>query len=106
MSCARYRNLAKLSLTEASTLTAISKAKLGYLETGRQVQASDDIAHVLSAYGAAQRDIDRLTSLTGQAAEATWWAPWAQVVPDWFKTLDWRGKTSRRVLRFHGQRHV
>lgn len=84
---ARYRNLAKLSLTEASAATGTSKAKLGHLETGRQAQAPDDIAHLLSAYGAERREIDRLTSLTGRADDATWWAPWAQVVPDWFKTF-------------------
>jgi transcriptional regulator with XRE-family HTH domain len=84
---ARYRNLAKLSLTEASARTGMSKAKLGHLETGRQQQAPDDIAELLAAYGARQRDIDRLTSLTGRANEATWWAPWAQVVPDWLKTF-------------------
>lgn len=84
---ARYRNLAKLSLTGASVQTGMSKAKLGHLETGRQQQAPDDIAELLAAYGAEQRDIDRLTSLTGRADEATWWAPWAQVVPDWLKTF-------------------
>ena len=84
---ARYRNLAKLSLAEASRHTTMSKAKLGHLETGRQQQAPDDIARLLAAYGAEQRDIDRLTSLTGRADEATWWAPWAQVVPDWLKTF-------------------
>lgn len=84
---ARYRNLADLSLAQASVRTGMSKAKLGHLETGRQLQAPDDIADLLAAYGAEQRDIDRLTSLTGRADEATWWAPWAQVVPDWFKTF-------------------
>jgi transcriptional regulator with XRE-family HTH domain len=84
---ARYRNLAKLSLTEASAQTKMSKAKLGHLETGRQQQSPDDIAELLAAYGAEARDIDRLTSLTGRADEATWWAPWAQVVPDWLKTF-------------------
>jgi transcriptional regulator with XRE-family HTH domain len=84
---ARYRNQARLTLTEAGELTGISKPKLGHLETGRQAQAPDDIATLLAAYGAEQRDLDRLTSLAGRADEATWWAPWAQVVPDWFKTF-------------------
>jgi transcriptional regulator with XRE-family HTH domain len=83
---ARYRNDARLSLTDAAARTGISKAKLNHLETGRQQQDPDDIATLLSAYGAQQRDIDRLTSLTGRADDAAWWAPWAQVVPDWLKT--------------------
>lgn len=84
---ARHRNLAKLSLTEASAHTGMGKTKLGHMETGRQQQTPDDIAKLLADYGAEQRDIDRLTSLTGRADEATWWAPWAQVVPDWLKTF-------------------
>lgn len=84
---ARYRSDARLTLVEASDRTGISKPKLGHLETGRQQQDPDDIATLLAAYGAQQRDIDRLTSLTGRADDATWWAPWAQVVPDWLKTF-------------------
>ncbi len=84
---ARYRNAVKLSLTEASDLSGISRAKLGHLETGRQQQDPEDIARLLTTYQAEQRDIARLTSLTSRADEATWWAPWAQVVPDWLKTF-------------------
>jgi hypothetical protein len=84
---ARYRNEAMLSLTEASDQSGISRAKLGHLETGRQHQDSDDIARLLTTYRAKQGDIDRLISLTNRADEATWWAPWAQVVPDWLKTF-------------------
>jgi len=84
---ARYRNSANLSLTEASQLSGIGRAKLGHLETGRQQQDPDDIARLLADYGAEQADIERLTSLTNQADEARWWAPWAQVVPDWLKTF-------------------
>jgi transcriptional regulator with XRE-family HTH domain len=84
---ARYRNAVKLSLTEASDLSGISRAKLGHLETGRQHQDPEDIARLLTTYQAEQRDIARLTSLTSRADEATWWAPWAQVVPDWLKTF-------------------
>ncbi|GAA2485592.1 helix-turn-helix transcriptional regulator [Streptomyces thermolineatus] len=84
---ARYRTAAGLSLSEVSAEVGMSKAKLGHMETGRQQQATDDIARLLTVYGAAQRDIDRLTSLTGRADDATWWGPWAQVVPDWLRTF-------------------
>ena len=84
---ARYRNTVKLSLTEASDLSGISRAKLGHLETGRQQQDPEDITRLLTTYQVARRDIDRLISLTSRADEATWWAPWAQVVPDWLKTF-------------------
>jgi transcriptional regulator with XRE-family HTH domain len=84
---ARYRNAAKLSLTEASDHSGISRAKLGHLETGRQQQDPDDIARLLATYQVDQSDIDRIISLTSRADDATWWAPWAQVVPDWLKTF-------------------
>jgi transcriptional regulator with XRE-family HTH domain len=83
---ARYREEARLSLNEASARTGIGKAKLHHLESGRQAQDPDDITTLLAAYGVPAKDIDRLTTLTGRADEATWWAPWAQVVPDWLKT--------------------
>lgn len=84
---ASYRAKSGLSLAEVSEKLGISKAKVGHLETGRQQQYPDDIAALLRVYGAEQRDIDRLGSLTGRADEATWWAPWANVVPDWLKTF-------------------
>ena len=84
---ARYRTATGLSLAAVSDRVGMSKAKLGHMETGRQQQAPDDIAVLLTSYGAARRDIDRLASLTGRADEATWWAPWADVVPDWLRTF-------------------
>jgi transcriptional regulator with XRE-family HTH domain len=84
---ARYRNQAKLSLTDASSRAGYSRAKIGHLETGRQQQSAEEIALLLGHYGAEQTDIDRLISLTGRADEASWWAPWAMDVPDWLTTF-------------------
>lgn len=84
---ARYRNDFGLTLTQVADQIGMSRAKVGHLETGRQQQDPEDIATLLRVYGAEQRDIDRLTTLTGRADEATWWGPWAQVVPDWLKTF-------------------
>jgi transcriptional regulator with XRE-family HTH domain len=84
---ARFRNTAGVSLAAVSGLVGMSKAKINHMETGRQTQAPDDIATLLTAYGAGQRDIDRLTSLAEDPGVVTWWAPWAQVLPDWFKTF-------------------
>ncbi|MDQ4103140.1 MAG: helix-turn-helix domain-containing protein [Actinomycetota bacterium] len=82
---ARYRNGAKLSLTEASERSGISRAKLSHLETGRQQQDQDDIARLLAAYGADPSDVDQLVSLTSRSADASWWTPWGHVLPDWLK---------------------
>lgn len=84
---ARYRNTAGLSLSETAERVGMSKAKLGHMESGRQQQDPGDIAHLLNAYGGERSDVERLTSLTGRGDEATWWAPWAHVVPDWLRTF-------------------
>lgn len=84
---ARHRNQARLSLTDAAARTGYSRAKVGHLETGRQQQTPDEIRLLLRHYGTDRDDIERLISLTGRADEASWWAPWAMVVPDWFTTF-------------------
>lgn len=84
---AAYRKQAGLTLAELSTATGISKPKLGHMESGRYQQQPDDLAGALRACGAEQSGIDRLTSLSGRSDSKAWWAPWAHVVPDWFKTF-------------------
>ena len=84
---ARHRAKAKLSLTEASARVGYSRAKIGHMETGRQAQDPTDVRLLLGHYGATDDEVERLISLSGQADEAGWWAPWAMVVPDWFTTF-------------------
>lgn len=84
---AQYRNRARLTLTDVSARTKISKPKLSHLETGERRQFPADIATVLTACGGAQHDIDRLTSLAGLADTTTWWGAWSDVVPDWARTI-------------------
>lgn len=82
----RYRREAALSLSELAAATGIGKPKLGHMESGRYQQFPDDIAAVLRACGADQAAVDRLTALATRSDARTWWAPWANVMPDWFKT--------------------
>ncbi|HEY0807071.1 MAG TPA: helix-turn-helix transcriptional regulator, partial [Pseudonocardiaceae bacterium] len=84
---ANFRNRAGLSGTEVAARTRISKQKIGHFETGERRQIPADIAVILTACGAAQHDIDRLTSLAGLADSTTWWGSWSDVVPDWFGTF-------------------
>jgi uncharacterized protein DUF5753 len=42
---------------------------------------------LLRAYGADAEHIDRIASLTARADQKTWWAPFSDVFPDWFKTF-------------------
>jgi transcriptional regulator with XRE-family HTH domain len=82
---ARHREEARMSLTKAAQVTGVSKPKISHLELGNQTQSAEDISRLLSAYGAEQRSISRLTSLATRADEANWWMPWADVVPPWFR---------------------
>ncbi|RQX15485.1 transcriptional regulator [Micromonospora ureilytica] len=82
----RYRREATMTLVELAGRTGIGKPKLGHMETGRYQQFPEDIATVLRACGADQQAIDRLTTLATRSDAKTWWAPWAAVMPDWFKT--------------------
>lgn len=75
-----------MTLVELAGRTGIGKPKLGHMETGRYQQFPEDIATVLRACGADQPAIDRLTTLATRSDAKTWWAPWAAVMPDWFKT--------------------
>jgi transcriptional regulator with XRE-family HTH domain len=82
----RMRTEARLTMAQAAERSGMSQPKIAHLEVGRQSQDPEDIAALLTAYGAPARAVDRLTTLTGRADEAAWWAPWAQVVPDWLRT--------------------
>jgi hypothetical protein len=41
----------------------------------------------LAFYGVDRHDCERLSTLAASSNARTWWAPWANVVPDWFKTF-------------------
>lgn len=83
---ARHRREATMTLAELAAASGIGKPKLGHMETGRYQQFPDDIANVLRVCGADQAAIDRLTTLATRSDARSWWAPWANVMPDWFKT--------------------
>jgi hypothetical protein len=84
---ANFRKQVTATPQEVLDATGITKSKLSSMENGRYQQHPDDIAKLLSLYGAKQRDVDRLSSLAGSATGRTWWAPWSHVVPDWVKTF-------------------
>ncbi|MGI8311191.1 helix-turn-helix domain-containing protein [Saccharopolyspora hattusasensis] len=75
------------TVSDASKVLSCSHGKITHLETGRYQQQPSEIAELLEFYGVPRHDIDRLVSLTGSSDARTWWAPWANVVPDWFKTF-------------------
>jgi hypothetical protein len=57
------------------------------MEAGRYLQQPDDVTALLKFYGADIAQIDRISSLAGRADQGTWWAPFSDVLPNWFKTF-------------------
>jgi transcriptional regulator with XRE-family HTH domain len=84
---ARHREGAGLSMAQVAEMVGMTKAKIGHIETGRQLQSPADIASLLTAYQVDRDTIDRLVALTERADEAAWWTGAAQAVPEWFGTF-------------------
>ncbi|HEY1179828.1 MAG TPA: helix-turn-helix transcriptional regulator, partial [Phytomonospora sp.] len=81
---ASFRNDAGLSLADLREITGVSRAKLGTMETGRFTQQADDVALVLEACGAPKDDIARLSTIARRIGGRSWWAKYADVLPEWF----------------------
>lgn len=82
-----YRQLAKQTVTAAAKTLGCTHGKVTHMETGRTAPQPEELVALLRFYGVEQPEIDRLTTLASQSDAATWWAPWANVVPDWFRTF-------------------
>lgn len=82
-----YRHIAGQTVAAASRALDCSQSKITHMETGRYHSAPTEIAMLLRFYGVEQHEIDRLASLAGQSNAPTWWAPWSNVLPDWFRTF-------------------
>jgi hypothetical protein len=84
---AHFRERAGRRIAEAAKAIGCSTGKVGHMESGRNQQQPAEVRDLMRFYGADQADIDRLSSLAGNAGEQTWWAPWTAVVPDWLRTF-------------------
>lgn len=82
---ANYRREAALTQADVTRGTGISKAKLSSMESGRYQQNPADVMTLLSHYGVARRDIDRVAGLASQPNAHTWWTPWQHVMPAWLR---------------------
>lgn len=83
----QYRIQAGITVSSASKALGCSHGKITHLETGRYQQQPAEIAALLESYAVAPHDIERITTLAESSNARTWWAPWANVVPDWLKTF-------------------
>ncbi|MGI5219311.1 helix-turn-helix domain-containing protein [Nocardia sp. CA-290969] len=81
------REQARVKQAEAAKHIGCTPAKLSYMESGKTQQAPDEVAALLRYYGVKVEDVDRTVTLAGRADHGTWWAPFDEVLPDWFKTF-------------------
>ncbi|WP_418153223.1 helix-turn-helix domain-containing protein [Actinoalloteichus caeruleus] len=81
------RERAGFKQAEAGKILSCSQAKINYLETGKTQQKPGDVTTLLRTYGADVEHVDRMTSLAARADQGTWWAPFGDVLPNWFKTF-------------------
>ncbi len=83
----RTRLYAQRTQADAAKTLDCTPAKINYLEIGRNQQHPDEVTALMRLYGADVADVDRLASLAARADQGTWWAPFSDVLPNWFKTF-------------------
>lgn len=74
-----------MTQSEAGVALGCSQAKINYLEVGKTQQKPDQVTTLLRRYGADVEHVDRMASLAARADQSTWWAPFDDVLPNWFK---------------------
>lgn len=79
------RERAGIRQTQAAKVLGCKQPKINYLESGKNRQKPEEVTKLLRLYGADVEHVDRMASLAGQADRSTWWAPFKEVLPDWFK---------------------
>lgn len=79
------RERAAFTQDRAAEVLGCSQTKINYLESARNQQKPDEVTALLRAYGTDVEHIDRMASLAGRADQGTWWAPFSDVLPNWFK---------------------
>ena len=79
------RERARVTQERAAEVLGCSQGKINHLESGRNQQQPDEVTELLRAYGADVEHVDRMASLAGKADQGTWWAPFSDVLPNWFK---------------------
>lgn len=76
-----------ITQAEAAKVIGCSQGKINHLESGRNQQRPDEVTALMRAYGADVEHVDRMASLAGRADQGTWWAPFKDALPNWFKTF-------------------
>jgi transcriptional regulator with XRE-family HTH domain len=82
-----YRNQSGRTASAAAKHIGSSQGRLSHLEAGRNQQQPDVVEALLKFYGASTADTNRLVALAGTDYDQSWFAPWADVAPDWLHIL-------------------
>ncbi|TDV40033.1 helix-turn-helix domain-containing protein [Actinophytocola oryzae] len=81
------RERARVTQEQAAKAIGCSQGKVNHLESGRNQQQPEEVTRLLRLYGADVEHVDRMASLAGRADQDTWWAPFSEVLPNWFRTF-------------------
>lgn len=99
---------ARRTQADAARELGCTGVKINYMETGRNQQQPGEIERLLRFYGTDAEDTRRLATLAGRGDQGTWWASYADALPDWFRTFVGleglaRGMFTYETMLFEGQ---
>lgn len=81
------RERAGLTQSAAAEILECTQGKINHLETGRTGQKPREVATLLRAYGASAEHADRMAALAASVDQKAWWAPYSEILPNWFQTF-------------------
>lgn len=73
--------------SDASQLLGCAQSRINSLETAKVQQPPEEVKKLLRLYDSDVDLIDRVVSLAARADQSTWWAPFSDILPDWFRTF-------------------
>ncbi|GAA4878236.1 helix-turn-helix transcriptional regulator [Saccharopolyspora cebuensis] len=79
-----FRAEARRATNEAAEELGCSRGKISQMEAGMYRLQHRDVRDLLRYYGAPPEESATLVEQARRSAEPSWWAPYAEVVEDWF----------------------
>jgi len=83
----RARLHARRTQADAAKALNCTPARINYLESGRNQQQPDQVGTLLRLYDVPAEDANRLVTLAGRADDGSWFGPFSDALPNWFKTF-------------------
>lgn len=78
------RNDVGKTTSEAAEELGCSRGKISQMEAGMYRLQHRDVRDLLKFYGVSQAELGALVQQAKRSAEPSWWAPYADVVEEWF----------------------